>query len=266
MICSKFHRRFAGILALSVAAAVACADMKVVSQVQFSMNGDYHPTEYTTTYYKGDWVRVDGSNHTILSNTKTHKLITIDHATKTYTISDGDLSSDAADMMKEMGAKVSAKVNPTSDHKQIVGYDATRYLADLDFDMKVPQQKGALMHLKMHMDNWATADLSNLAPSASFMGTPSDLIRSFVNLAGIDQVKDELAKIKGLSLSNDITTTIDGPNAPAPIAFEVVYQVISVSQTKLDPAMFRVPKDYKQGDPDSDDDNSIQWRPAGSGG
>jgi hypothetical protein len=256
--------RLAGLVGFALLAAVAPADLKVVSQIQTSINGDYRPTEYATTFYKGSWIRIDSKNKTILTNSATHKTITIDHLTKSYTVSEGDLSQGSAEMMQMMGAKVSAKVHPTEEQKQIAGLLSTKYLADLEFDMKIPGQVKRSLHLKMHMETWATTSLPVATEAGSILGAPNDILQSLMSLTGVGDAKKELDKVKGFSISNKISTVLDSPDAPAPISFEIDYEAVSVSSGTINPAMFRVPPDYKMASDEEDSD--IPWRPAGKGG
>jgi hypothetical protein len=241
------------------------ADLKIVSQMEMSVNGDYHPKEYTTTYYKGDWVRIDSRNRTLLTNYSTHKTYNIDHIHKTYSVSDTDLMQDASDMMEMMGLKVSAKVDPADEHKKVVGLDADKYLADVDFELKMPDGSGKVVRLKMHMESWATTALAVSSNQGSVVvGAPNDMLQSLFNLTGVGDAKKELAKIKGFSLANRITADVDAPDVPAPISIEVDYEAISVSEAAISNAMFRVPAEYKRSSSDEGDD--IPWRPAGKGG
>src|SRR5256885_3468950 len=92
--------RSAGIFLLLASVASASADLKVVSQMQMSVNGDYRPMEFATIYYKGDWLRVDTKNKTLISNSATHKTFELDHASKTYFAQDTDLADEASEGMK----------------------------------------------------------------------------------------------------------------------------------------------------------------------
>lgn len=263
MARSRLLRALA-IVTLGLLATAALADLKVVTQVQMSINGDYHPTDYTTSYYSGKWVRIDNKHRSLITDMATHKTIDVDHLAKTYTIEEGDLASDAADMMKAMGAKIKATVSPTDQHKVIAGFNATEYLADFDFDMKLPVGTTKSVHLKLHMENWATSDLPVQAEAGSVSGAPTDMIASLLDLTGVEEVTSELKKIKGFSLSNKITTSLDSADVPAPIAIEIDYEAVSISQAAINPAMFRAPADYKK--LGSDEDSDIKWRPAGKKG
>ena len=263
---SKLLIRASKLLCCAVAFAFsvsALADLKVVSKVDMSVNGDYHPTEYTTTYYKGDWVRIDSKNRTILTNSATHKTYNIDHIHKTYAVSDSDLAQDAGDMMEMMGLKVSAKVDPADEHKKVAGLDADKYLSDIDFQMKMPDGSGKVVHLKMHMESWATTTLAVKSQGGTIVA-PNDMLQSLFSLAGASDVKRELSKIKGFSLTSKITADVDAPDVPAPVSIEVSYEAVSVTEPTLSPLMFRVPPEYKLDS--SDEDGSIPWRPAGKGG
>lgn len=251
--------RIAALLSTIACAMFAHADLKVVSKVDMSMNGDYHPSQYTTTYYKGPWVRIDSQNKTLITNAATHKTIEIDHLARTYVVREGDLASDAAETMRMFHAKLTANVTPTSEHQVIQGLNATKYLADVDFDMTIPQMSQKAVHLKLHMDNWTTEDLPVKSEAGSIVGTPNDMIRSLFSLTGVGKAKEELSKIKGFTLTNKITSQLDVPDAPAPFAIEIDYECVSISQAAINPAMFRVPSDYKR------DDLGIDWKPAAKG-
>ncbi len=236
-------------------ASIANADLKMVSQIDMSINGDYHPAQYATTYYKGHSVRIDSQNKTLLSNSETHKSVVVDHLHHSYSVSANDPAAEAAVMMKMMNAKVSATVTPTEEHTKIVGLDATKYLADFDFVMTLPQAGQAPIHLKIHMETWATEQLPVDAEAGAIVDSPNDMIKSLLSLAQTGEVKKELLKIKGFSLSNKITANLDAPEAPAPISIEIDYQCLSISQATINPAMFRIPSEYKNDDPGSD----IDW-------
>src|SRR5579885_1221418 len=64
--------------------ALANADLKVVTQMQISTNGDYRPLSFGTVYYKGDWIRIDSPGQTMLIDVAEHKTIALDHKHKTY--------------------------------------------------------------------------------------------------------------------------------------------------------------------------------------
>ena len=273
------HRRLAAILEMNASrnlcrgfvplltffvAQTTFADLKVVSQVQSSTNGDYQAAQYAVTYYKGDWVRVDGKNKTVLTNFKTHKTYQIDHLKKTYSVLDEDLATETADMMKEMGAKVSAKVSPTDEHKEIQGLHATKYKTELDLDMNLPSGSPTKhLHLKAHMESWTTTDLGLETLAGSFIGSADNMVQTLLAMNGIGDMKHELSKIKGFTLADKVTCDVDAPEMPAPLALETDYEAVSISQAPLSPALFRVPSDYKKVDDDEEPD--IQWRPAGKG-
>ncbi len=255
----SLFRTFLSVSLTAIVSAYACADLKVVSKVDMSMNGDYHPSQYTTTYYKGPWVRIDSQNKTLITNSITHKTIEIDHIQKTYNIREGDLASDAAETMQLFHAKLTATVNSTDEHQQIQGLNATKYVADIDFDMTIPQMGKKAVHLKVHMDDWTTEDLPVKSEAGSIVGAPNDMIRSLFSLTGVGKAKEELSKIKGFTLTNKITSQLDAPDAPAPFAIEIDYECVSLSQATLNQAMFRIPSDYKK------EDLGIDWKPAASG-
>jgi len=255
----RFLFRAAATLLALATAMFSCADLKVVSKVDMSINGDFHPSTYTTTYYKGPWVRIDSQNRTLITNSETHRTIEIDHITKTFFVREGDLASDAAQEMEMMHAKLTATVTPTDEHEQIQGLNATKYLADVDFDMTAPEFASKPVHLKLHMDNWTTEDLPIKSEGGSIVGAPNDMIRSLLSLTGVGKVKEELAKIKGFSLSNKISTQLDVPDTPAPIAIEIDYACVALSQATINQAMFQIPRDYKKQGLD------INWRPAAKG-
>lgn len=96
------------------------------------------------------------------------------------------------------------------------------------------------------------------------MGDPTDMIQSLMALTGIDQVKDELSKIKGFPLEEKISTTIDAPEIPAPVSLEMTHQVISTSTATINQAMFQIPAEYKEAGYAEDED--LGWRSAEDGG
>jgi hypothetical protein len=248
--CCMAGRRLLPLWCLVAAASMASADLKVVSQVQMSVNGDYRTPEFATTYYKGNWVRMDSKNRSVLNNSSTHRTIEVDHLKKTYSSGSSDLASQAAMLMQFMDAKVTAKVTPTDDQKEIVGVTATKYIAEFDFEVKLPQAGNKPVHMKIRMENWATTELPIKAEAGSAMGAPNDLLQSLMTLTGIGEVRKELLKIKGFSLWNRITTTMDSPDTPAPISFEIDYQAIKISTSTISPAMFVVPQEYRNESPD----------------
>src|SRR5262249_34425562 len=142
-------------------------------------------------------VRIDSQNKSMITNSETHKTIEVDHLHKTYSVTGEDPAQTASSIMKLMNAKVTAKVTPTDEHSQIAGLDATKYLADFNFDLQVPQAGDGTMHLKIHMESWTTTQLAVNAEGGAIVDSPNDMIRSLISLATISQVKDELMKIKG---------------------------------------------------------------------
>jgi hypothetical protein len=232
-------------LAVTAVAASSFADLKAVVQMQISMNGDFRPMEYSTVYYKGNLIRIDSKNKSMISNSKTHKMIILDHLKRTYSVEDTDLAGEASDTMKMFSPKLTAKVTPTGEQKTILGFPASKYLVDMDIEMSQPQA-AQKVHMKGHMETWTVSGLPVGDVGADFLGGDSDILSSLFAMGGMTKAKGEFSKIKGFAVSNVMTMGIDADAMPAgSVSMEMQYNVVSLSQGALNPAMFRAPIDYK---------------------
>jgi hypothetical protein len=242
----SFRRTAICFLFLSIA-ALSVADLKVIAEIKTSMNGDFHPTQVTTTYYHGDWVRVDAAHKTTITNTKTRKAIVIDHATKTYSTAGANAM---LDVLQGMKPTISVSVTPTEEQKLILDHQTTKYHCTIDLGMTPPMAAGGAheVHVKGTMDSWVAQDLSATGAGDGWRAAQV-LFFGILDMKGLDSALTEFGKIKGYPLENHLTMSVDSPDMPAGgPAIEMDLDVLAISQANLNPALFQIPSDYKAQD------------------
>jgi len=209
--------------------------------------------DYSTVYYKGNWIRIDSKNKTTISNSATHKTYEIDHRTKTFIEDDSDITSQASEGMQQLKPKITATVNPTDEHKTILDRQATKYLGEMKMEMSPPQLAGKSVHMTGHIECWTVSDIGAGDNATSFLGGTSDISGVLMSLTGMAGAKSELQKIKGFAVATNMTMTLDSEEMPAgSVSLELDYTVLSLSQATLSPALFRVPADYKRAPGDAE--------------
>jgi hypothetical protein len=224
-------------------AAVSFGDAKIVSHVKLNLMNK--PTERdTTTYFKGNFMRLETAENATIYNVVTKDTIFLDIPNKTYYESLG-----AAIQPSTAGMKVEAmaEVKPTDEKSKIAGYDCSKYLADVAISMS-PESGNFTAKTQMHMEFWTTAQLKTPYTPDHMLYIVTQMFRGAMNLQGMEKFAKEMSKVQGFPLNNQMTLTIEGLPGMTPPKIQIDQEVISVSEAKLPDSLFQVPADYKKGE------------------
>jgi len=242
---------------LGACSAFAAADLKVITEMKMSMNGDFRPVQTSTVYFKDNWVRIDSNHSTTLIDSTTQKTITIDHTTKTYTVAKAN-DNEASQMLASMQPKLDITVSATDEHKAILGLQATKYTGDLTMQMTPPMAGAKPITIKGNIECWTTTDIQMSGATMATMSSQQNMWMDLFKFDSMDKVKSEMAKMKGYPLHTKMTMNVDSPEMPAgSVTVEIEYNATWLSQANLNLALFRIPADYKAAGGD--------WKPVKAG-
>lgn len=255
----------AGMVLVSVPGP-ALADAKIVTRTSSSGGmagarpGSDGSGATSTSYYKGDKVRVETGNNVMIYDCAADRLYTLDTAKKTYTVATlQQLASQPNPMMQMIDIQSTVSMKPGGKTKTISGKRATNYVWKATLTMKLKKgtnlPQGAapptLPTIIMEGEQWTTTALKTSAkcgrlPAAAMMsagGMPP----------GLKKLIDLFATIKGVPLSSRMTQRMKmsggapaGMPAGADRTMTVTSSVVSLSEATLPASLFAVPAGYKQ--------------------
>jgi len=231
----------AGIVCVSLlAAGIATADVKIVSQVHSTVMGNARPDMSVTTYYRGDLMRTDVNGLSTVFDAKRGKVFVMNNDKKTY----ADLSDEGE--IKGMKIDASATVTPTDYHKSIAGYNTTKYIAKIHMTMT---QGSMNQDMDMEMDVWASSDLKSPFVPAHLIRSVGQLLKG-MDVSGLQSFANEMSKIKGYPLEQTLVmermaNLPQGMGGSGPmLKFDSAAQ--TVDESTLPEALFVVPASFKK--------------------
>jgi hypothetical protein len=257
-------------VALGVMAAMARADVKLISEVKVtgvpaaaSAQGapDLSKPMLTTTYYKGSKTRVESGNVITITDYETGKVTTLNPDKKTfYTSNIGDAMKAMADnpMLAMIKIDATADVKPGGKSKTIAGKPATNYLITSTMKMTMdgaPPEAAAMMPtITMKQEMWTTEALALTGWNPKMLQTNfSKNLPPFL-MSGMKPFIEKMSSVKGFQLSSTMTMTFESKSGAAmpglpkePIV--TTTEVKEISEAPLDDALFTVPGDYKEVQP-----------------
>lgn len=286
MFFKRIQRVFVPGLVVMALAGNARADIKVISKMTMdgpSMAGlagglgggaaaskPGEPSK-TTTYYKGNKVRVeDASGMITITDNDAGTMTQIDTKKKTYStvklsemlgaLNEG--GGPAAQFLEMMEMKVKSDVKPGGHERQIAGKKATDYLwtATMSMGMKGGDEgAGELANITMEGEQWTTEEIKLPATSTTAApqipgiggGMMGGMMKMMNNMPGMKSMMETMAKIKGFSLLTNMKITIKSPFAEAqgqdlskPISNKT--EVVELSEAELPASLFVAPAGFKK--------------------
>jgi hypothetical protein len=281
------QRTFAAVVsiaALGMMAATVRADVKIVSEVTVkgvppavtAQGGpDMSKPTVTTTYYKGNWQRVESGGTITITNFETGKITTLNPKAKTYyTVGVGDSLKAMADnpMLAAIKVEAVADVKPGGQTKVIAGKTAKNYKISATMKMTMdgapPEAAAMFPTMVMTGEQWTTEGISLPIPTGKMVQNSfvKNLPPFFQN--GMKPFTDKMASIPGFILSNTMSMefkrSAGAPDLPGfpkePIV--TITEVKEISEAPLDDALFAPPADYKEVQPPA----TPGFGPGGRGG
>jgi len=185
-------------------------------------------------------LRSDNPQKTMIMLTDQHKVIMLDHATKTYfekSLNMNDMMPKTADgktpeesaamqgMMKNM-MKMDASVQPTSETKKIKGWMCKKYILTMNTFAGTTTN-----------EVWATQDLKT---DQKLYDKLASSVTSFMPDMGntIKGIQEEMKKIKGVQVKSISTQNIMNQTRTSTI------ELIEYKEKKAPKNLFQVPKGY----------------------
>src|SRR5262249_16174120 len=107
-------------------------------------------------YYKGQKMKMEHANTSIIFDFDAKTVTNINSQTKTYTVTK---FSDLAQPMRNAGADIDAKIDvrETGQHKNINGYNASEVVMTMAVETPQTAQRG--MQMQMEIDMWLSPDV-----------------------------------------------------------------------------------------------------------
>lgn len=233
---------------VAAASTAARADVKIVAHLHGTAMGHALPEQVQTIYYKGDKMRSDQYGTSMIFDAKSGKVDVLRESDKTYF----EVSADEPPpFLKSSKLDAKATVTPTDEHKTIAGMNASKYT--ISVHMTITDPSGKAQPIDMGVELWTTTDVKTRFVTADLYNSLGRFMRG-VNLAGIDQVKSELAKVKGFPIEETVTLSAipgipnDAGSGTGPF-ISVVSAPDSVTEAPLGDDVFSIPGDYKKVDP-----------------
>jgi hypothetical protein len=224
-------------------AALGFGDAKIVSHLKANVMNK--PTERdVTTYLKGDWMRTESTDTATLYNIATKNTIILDIAHKTYYEVNGDAAQPDT---KGMKVDATATVTPTEEKSKIVGFDCSKYLADINISMS-PQGGNFTAKTAMTMEFWTTTQLKTAVTPEHMLYMVTQMFRGAMSIQGMDKFKKEMEKVQGLPLNSKMGLTIEGLPGMTPPKIEIEQVVQSITEETLPDSLFQTPADFKKGE------------------
>jgi hypothetical protein len=177
----------------------------------------FSPDMVTTIYVSGNRQRTDAGPMSIFSDMNAHKVVMINHMTKTQTSMPLNTSA-----VQQQVAGMTANVVDTGKTSVILGHVAHLYKVSMDSAAQGTKTTGEI---------WAAPDIPG--PKSNPFGA---------QMGGLNAA--EMAKIKGFPLKFTLKVT-GGPAG----ATTITGNVKSVSLAPLNASTFTVPAGYQQGAP-----------------
>jgi len=280
-----------GLCVFGAAASIARADVTITSTLIMTAprqmlgrparagggSGSETTRQTVTAYYKGDKVRTQMSDGTVmLYDAATDMTTLLNPADKTYTL---NATKKMADQVKPflsmLKISVDGGVTPGAATKTIAGLPARNYRVNMRMKMGMAARAGGggaaavptgtLVSMKMVGEQWASSAVS-LPTRVQTQMTTSGMRVLGGMMPGMEKMAGKMTAIKGLPLSNRMTITMTTPpgmgaamrggGAPAggksgPIVITTVTDTKSVSRKPLPDSLFSVPAGYREVQPTS---------------
>ena len=159
--------RATGVLLFVVAAGVtARADFSYTTTAKSSggmMGAAASPGSVTKTYLKGQKMKVENSNLTMILDFDAQTMTSLNATQKTYTVSK---FSEMGNDMSKAGVDVNIDVKETGQRKTINGFNASEMVMTMVMDNPQPSKQG--MKMKMEMSIWVSPDVPGAQEMRAF--------------------------------------------------------------------------------------------------
>ena len=159
--------RATGVLLFVVTAGVtARADFSYTTTAKSSggmMGAAASPGSVTKTYLKGQKMKVENSNLTMILDFDAQTMTSLNATQKTYTVSK---FSEMGNDMSKAGVDVNIDVKETGQRKTINGFNASEMVMTMVMDNPQPSKQG--MKMKMEMSIWVSPDVPGAQEMRAF--------------------------------------------------------------------------------------------------
>ncbi len=225
-------RVFAGIVVIGLVAQLSAAgDLTLVSKVTSAMGGPATSTQYLAE----GRMRMSGGGDDTIVNMKAGTLVIIDHKKKTYSETTFDEMREhfaemaemvnSNPMMSQMMGKVSeVEVKKTSETREILGYNCTKYILNMGDNFQ--QILWVTPELKIPIEYYeaSKAMYAMMGPMAT----------------RFEKMLDSMKKIEGFSLATEVKMQVMGRDASSSS------EVVEVKEGAIPDDVFAVPTGYKK--------------------
>jgi hypothetical protein len=254
-------------LALVAALAVAVplrADVTIV-QTTTGKGGPVGLDGESTSYLKGARMRVDsrvrGKDTTTIIDLEKQQFIALDHGKKEAEVT--DMSAVARSLQVFKAEDIKARVTPTGNKKQILGYDAAEYEMNVVVPFQIPEDGGGGgdMQLSVSMGGpvWVSKDAPGMADYQAFyraaaekgfvLGDPRQAKAAPGQARGMMELYRKMAEA-GVPLVTTMQMKFEGGGPMAGMmskmgGMNITTTVTKITEGPIDDAMFAVPAGFK---------------------
>ncbi|GAB4458118.1 MAG: hypothetical protein OHK0029_18900 [Armatimonadaceae bacterium] len=254
--------------AVALSSVSARADLKIVTQMKVTgapeaAQGQVPPT--TTTFIKGDRVRVEQGKTITITDYKSNVIVTLDPVKKTYSEMNLNALTDAAKnpMMAMFKMDVKADVKPTGKTKELLGRTVKEYKYSATVSMSVDPNAGEdtplppgiadmLPTVMISGENWVSDTIQfPIDPNKLMSQSMQGMLSMFG--AGMKDFQEKMAAIPGYPLeTRTLVEVVFPPTAPKEMIGETpgpvttTTTVTSISEEPLPDSLFDIPADYEK--------------------
>lgn len=249
------------LLAGILAAGTAHADLTIQQTMKSSGGMASLADGATTTYLKGNKMRVDQGDTSTIMDLDNKVMITLDH--KKQRAERMDMSEMAEAQQSIGGTSMSVTMEPNGKSKELLGYETEGYDMTMIFDFKpagMPENMPFKMDFKMKMtgeaymaDDAPGADefagfYQQMFDSGMFFGPPEAAEAQPDMVRGQTKIFETMAEA-GMPLQSTITSKMEASGPMAAMAKNMsstsTTTVKSISNDDLDASLFEIPAGYK---------------------
>ena len=249
------------LLASLLAAGTVYADLTITQEMSSSGGLSAAADGETTTYLKGNMMRVDQGDTSTIINLETKSMITLNH--KNQRAERVDMTRMAEAQQSIGGASMSVTMEPNGKSKELLGYETEGYDMTMIFDFKpagMPENMPFKMDFKMKMtgeaymaDDAPGADefagfYQQMFDSGMFFGPPEAAEAQPDMVRGQTKIFETMAEA-GMPLQSTITSKMEASGPMAAMAKNMsstsTTTVKSISNDDLDASLFEIPAGYK---------------------